>query len=233
MRRLSILGTVLVVITSVASAQDAASCPAPRFQPQLMTPPALQIPRDAALVVGLFAAGATAGGVNDLPPVTLTRRNREVAFVREAIAPGLYRLRPDATRMRGRYDLTGVPGAPPLVFGRPGIGAPPAQPSVERVERYLVAGAGGSRTELRAHLSFPMPARVVAVLVFWGDDPEPDLFARAAPTSSSVVLYRSSGDCSELPRGASAPPRNGTVSVAFVDGYGQVSARSEAVTIGG
>ena len=227
MRRASFSCLVLLAAASVAVAQDT-SCPDATFQAQLMTPPALRIPRDAGLVVGLFFGGT----LRDLPPVSLTRRRRETAFVREEIAPGLFRLRPDTERIYGRWTLTGLPGVPPLIFGRPGIGAAPTQPRLERVERYLVASAEGSRSEVRAHFAFPIPEDIVAIVTYWGDDPEPDLFVRSVPTSQEIVLYASTGDCSQLPPGASAPPIDGNVRVAFVDQYAQMSPRSEPASLG-
>lgn len=202
-------------------------CPVATFRAQLMTPMAGRIPRDAALVVGLFEGGS----LRELPSISLQRRRREVAMIREAIAPGLYRLRPDARRVYGRYDVQGVEGSPQIIFGRPGTGAPPAAPRLERVERYIVANAEGSRAEVRAHFGFPIPQGVVAVLSYWGTDATPDLFTRATPSSQETVLFASSGRCAALPEGASAPPHEGQVRVAFVDLHGQVSPLSEPASL--
>ena len=122
MRRGSLIVSIMLATASVAVAQDA-SCPSATFQAQLMTPPALRTPRDARLVVGLFPGGTS----TDLPPLTLTRPRRETALTTERIAPGLFRLSPAAERMSGRWTITGFagPSPPPLIFGRPGIGAPP------------------------------------------------------------------------------------------------------------
>lgn len=222
---ISLLG---LVVASVAMAQDEPSCPEATFRAQLMTPVAGRIPRDASLVVGLFAGGEATG----LPAITLTRRRRELALVREAIAPGLFRLRPDTRRLSGRWDLQGVEGNPRLIFGRPGAGAAPPAPRLERVERYLVAGAEGSRAEVRAHFAFPIPEGIVAVVSYWGDDDDADLFVRATPAIRETVLFASSGRCPALPEGASAPPETGAVRVAFVDRYGHLSARSEPRPLG-
>lgn len=236
MRRIpSSAALILATVTaaSVAIAQDEAQqgaqegpsdtpseCAAPRFQAQLITPVAGRIPRDAGVVVGLFPGGS----LEDLPAaVQLSRRRRTTALRREVIAPGLYRLTPDARRIWGRWNVDGVEGSPELAFSRPGLPAPPATPRLTRVERYRAVSAGESHTELKAHFDFPTPNGVVAVLSYWGDDDEPDLWARAIPTQTQAVLWRSTGQCSELPPGATAPPREGNVRVAFVDQYGQVS----------
>lgn len=228
---------VLVAVTaaSVALAQEgepaedeAAECAAARFQAQLVTPVAGRIPRDASLVVGLFPGGS----LEDLPAaVQLSRRRRTTALTRAAIAPGLYRLTPDGRRIWGRWNLDGVEGSPQLRFSRPGLPAPPTTPELTRVERYRAVSGGESRTELKGHFEFPIPEGVVAVLSYWGSDDEPDLWARAIPTQNQAVLWQSTGRCSQLPPGASAPPREGTVRVAFVDRYGQVSQRSEPVPL--
>ena len=72
---------------------------------------------------------------------------------------------------------------------------------------------------------------MVALIAYFGDDAEPDLFARAIPTSRQLVIYASSGECAELPPGASAPPAEGDVRVAFVDQYGQTSPPSEPLRL--
>jgi len=228
MLRHGILFSSLVLVASVAVAQDEPSCSPAAFRAQLMTPVGGRIPRDAALVVGLFEGG----DATELPAPALTRRRRELALVREVIAPGLFRLRPDTARLSGRWDLQGVEGSPHLIFGPPGAGAPPPAPRLERVERYLVAGAEGSRAEVRAHFAFPIPEGIVAVVSYWGEDDAPDLFVRAIPAIREAVLFASSGRCPALPEGASAPPEEGAVRVAFVDRYGHLSARSEPRALG-
>jgi len=212
-----------------APANRAPACPRATFRPQLLTPPATRTPRDAHLVVGLFDGGT----FTDLPAVTLERGRRSTALIREAIAPGLYRLQPDARRIWGRWNLSGVPGATPLLFGRPGVGAPPVRPQITRVERYLVASGESTRTEVRAHFQFPVPPGVVAAILYWGDDPQPDGFASVTPTMQEAVLYQQSGECARLVSGATAPPTTGTVRMAFVGRYGQVSAISEPARLGG
>ena len=116
-----------------------------------------------------------------------------------------------------------MPGRPTLTFGRPGAGGAPAQPRLERVERYLVARGSGSSTEVRAHFASPVPPTVVAIVSYWGADPDPDLFAIAVPTTREAVLFSSAGECASLPEGASAPPEGASVRVAFVDRFGQSS----------
>ncbi|MEQ8459025.1 MAG: hypothetical protein RLO52_34395 [Sandaracinaceae bacterium] len=236
MRRLSIAplhlaaGLALTFVAVGALAQDdtnretqATPCPDATFQPQLMTPPAGRVPRDASIVVGLFPGGT----FRDLPPVQLTRRRREVALRREPIAPGLYRLTPDVRRIYGRYDVSGVVGSPEIVFGRPGAPAPPTTPRVSRVERYLRASGGEMTRELRAHFGFPIPNGVVAVLAYWDGDASPDHWVRAVPTRTDAVIWSASGACTPQPEGASPPPASGSIRLAFVDQYGQVSQPSE------
>lgn len=233
MRRLSsALIFVFVLAAAGALAQDeeslaAAPCPEATFQPQLMTPLAGRVPRDASIVVGLFPGGT----LRELPPVQLTRRRREIALRREAIAPGLYRLTPDVRRIYGRYDVSGVVGSPQIVFGRPGAPAPPTTPRVDRVERYLRASGGEMRREIRAHFGFPIPQGVIAVLAYWGDDASPDHWVRAVPTRSDAVIWSAEGACAPLPEGASPPPASGPVRFAFVDQYGQVSQPSEPTAL--
>lgn len=234
-RRVSVLLVSLVIacaIASVSVAQERAddstpSCPQPGFALQLMTPAAGYLPRDGALVAGLFPGGSRTSAA---PPsgIALTRGRRSVAVRAETIAPGLFRLVPETTRLSGRYDLSGVASAPQLYFRRAPLPAPPAVPGLERVERYLVAGAEGRRLEVRAHFAFPIPADVVAIVSFWGDDDTPDAFVRSAPMQSSLVLFASSGSCPTHPPGTTPPPESeGTVRVGFVDRHGQLSGLSE------
>ncbi len=204
------------------------ACPPPQFSPQLLTPLTGVHPRDAALVVGL----APGGSVTRVPPIELTRGRRRVSTVAETIAPGLVRVRPDTRRVYGRYTLAGVAGDPEVRLGRGTPSAAPTAPRLERVERYLVASPDGERTEVRAHFGFPVPQGVVAILVYWGADEEPDLFARATPTRDEAILFTQHGACPSLPPGASPPPAQGDVRVAFVDALGQVSAPSEARSLG-
>ncbi len=216
-----------VASVSVAQAPEPPSCPRPGFTLQLMTPAAGYLPRDGALVAGLFLGGPVVSG--DPPAgVALTRGRRSVAVRSETIAPGLFRLVPETTRLSGRYDLTGVATTPQLYFRRAPLAAPPTVPALERIERYLVAGADGRHLELRAQFAFPIPEGVVAVLSYFGDGDTPDAFVRSAPTQSSLVLYSSGGDCDTHPPGTHPPPESGgTVRVAFVDQHGQVSRISE------
>jgi hypothetical protein len=147
----------------------------------------------------------------------------------EPIAPGLFRLRADAQRLRGSYDLSGLPGAPPLTFRRAALPPPPVAPGLERAERYLVASGAERRLEVRAHFSFPLPPDVVAVVSAWGEDDTPDAWVRSSPTQRSLVLFTTRGECDPVPQGASTPPQTGgTVRVAFVDRHGQLSPLSEA-----
>jgi len=216
-----------LLIASSALAQDAPACPEGTFGLRLLTPPSGRIPRDAAFVVGLSGEGT----FRELPPIQLNRGRRDVAMIRETIAPGLFRLRPDTRRIWGRWQI-GVPGAPPILFGRPGTGSPPTRPRLERVERYRVASGGASRTEVRAHFGFPLPDGVVAVVAFWGDDDQPDGWAQAVPTARDIVVSRVEGDCPQLAPGATAPPESGSVRVAFVGRYGQLGPISEPATYG-
>lgn len=226
LRRLAPFALCLI-LAATAFAQDDA-CPEATFSPRLLTPPALTIPRDAALVVGLVDEGT----FRALPPLYLARGRRRTGLVQEPIAPGLVRLRPDARRIYGQWQLEGVPGATPLVFGRPGVDPPPIAPRLERVERYLVATGEGSRTELRAHFDFPIPETVVAAVFYWGDDAQPDGFAPTIPTAQELVLWRQTGDCARVPEGGSAPPAAGTVRLAFVGRYGAVSPPSTPARFG-
>lgn len=219
------LAALLCLMASAASAQRT-ECPPARLAPQLMTPAAGTVPREAAILVGMFASGTSAGA----PVAALRRGNRLVIPLRnETIAPGLFRLIPNGTqRLAGSYAIDGIAGAPALVFSRSSRPAPPSVPALERVERYSVASGGDPRIEVRAHIGFPMPDSVAAVVSYWDGDDEPDLFVRAIPQQSSVVLYSSSSDCA-LPDGASPPPADGgQVRIAFVDLYGQISPLSAA-----
>lgn len=216
----------LLLVASAALAQDEPACP-DTFGLRLLTPPTGRIPRDAAFVVGLFGEGT----YRELPEIRLTRGRRDVAMVSETIAPGLYRLRPDTRRIWGRWQI-GVPGAPQILFGRPGTGPAPTRPRLERVERYLVASGGESRTEVRAHFAFPTPEGVVAVVTFWGADEEPDGWVAAIPTERDAVISRVEGDCAQLAPGATTAPESGPVRVAFVGQYGQLGPISEPVTYG-
>jgi hypothetical protein len=210
-----------------ASASDR-DCPTPQFRAQMMTPVAGRVPRDASLLVGLVPGGS----LRELPAtVQLRRRRRTVALRREAIAPGLYRLTPDVRRIWGRYDVEGVEGEPRVRFSRPGLPAPPSTPRLSRVERYRAVSGGESRLQLEAHFEFPIPQGVVAVVSYWGDDDAPDLWSRAVATQNRAVLYSAAGECTPLPPGASAPPSEGTVRVAFVDRFGQVSQASAPVSL--
>ncbi len=233
-------GVIGCAIASVSMAQDAPdehaeerpetpppqpepACPRTGFTAQLMTPAAGYLPRDSAMVAGLFPGGSDTSGA--LPSgLELTRGRRSVSVRSEPIAPGLFRLVPETSRIWGRYHLSGVATSPQLYFRRAPLPATPATPVLERVERYRVASAAGPHLEVRAHFSFPIPESVVAVLSYWGDHATPDAFVRGAPTQSSLVLYAGSGRCDDHPPGTNAPPETGgTVRVAFVDRHGQVS----------
>lgn len=220
--------TAIVAIASAALAQDdTAPCAPEGFTAQLMTPAAGYLPRDGALVVGVFAGGS---GPSELPAgIALTRGRRSVAVRSERIAPGLFRLIPESQRLAGSYVLSGVAATPQLVFRRAPPAAPPTAPALERAERYLVASGSDRRLEVRAHFAFPIPENVVAVVSYWGDDEEPDSFTRAAPTQSSLVLSTTTDGCETHPEGTHPPPQTGgRVRVAFVDLHGQVSPISEA-----
>ncbi|HJL14909.1 MAG TPA: hypothetical protein RMH99_04595 [Sandaracinaceae bacterium LLY-WYZ-13_1] len=233
----TLVGAVILVATgSLALAQEdgagadgEASCPAPTFSARLLTPVAGRVPRDASLLLALVPGGSLSG----LPDGLQLRRGRRrtIALQREEIAPGLYRLTPDTRRIWGRWNVEGVQGEPRIRFSRPGLPATPTTPRVSRVERYRVVSSEGSRVELKAHFEFPIPEGVVAVISHWGTDDEPDLWSQAVATQNAAVLWSSSGECDPLPPGASAPPREGSVRVAFVDRYGQVSPISEPVSI--
>lgn len=221
-----VLTAVALATASVAVGQDPPSCPEQGFVPQLMTPPAEYLPDAGGLVVGLVPGGRDASGT--LPALSLTRRRQTVALRSEPIAPGLFRLRADAQRLRGSYALSGLPGAPQLTFRRGALPPPPVAPGLERAERYLVATGDERRLEVRAHFAFPLPPDVVAVLSAWGDDDTPDAWVRSSPTQRSLVLFTTRGDCGAAPAGARNPPQTGgTVRVAFVDRHGQVSPLSE------
>ena len=212
---------------SPESQSPAQACRATGFVARMLTSSTDRIPRDAALVVSLVPGGP----YTELPAIGLQRRRRTTPLLPEQIAPGLFRLRPDARRIYGRWDVTGIPNVPPLVFGRPGVGAPPVQPELRRVERYMVASLEGSFIEVRAHLRFPVPSGVVAAVTYWGSDAEPDGFALTIPASQEVVLSRQTGECMPLPPGASAAPESGDVRISFVDRYGQVSPISAPATL--
>ena len=204
---------------------DAPQCAPAGVTPQLMTPLSGRLPRDASLVVGLFPGGAG----HELPAgVQLSRRRRTVALRREEIAPGLFRLTPETHRLWGRYDLDGVAGTPRLLFARRPIPAPPSAPRLQRLERYIAASSGEEpHTEVRAQLGFTVPQGVVAILAYWSDDDEPDAWVRAVPTRESAVILSVANGCPQGPPGTTAPDEEGTVRLAFVDLFGQVSELSE------
>lgn len=219
------------LLAQVALAQDGDEpCARPGFSAQLMTPAAGYLPRDGALVVGMFPGGS---GPSTLPPgIALTRGRRSIALRSETIAPGLFRLIPETQRLGGSYVLSGVAATPQLLFRRTPLAAPPTAPALERAERYLVASGSERRLEVRAHFGFPIPEDVVAVVSYWGDDATPDAFTRAAPTQRSLVLFTTTGPCDAHPEGTSAPPQTGgRVRVAFVDRHGQLSQISDAQAI--
>lgn len=214
------------VVTPDSAGDPAAAdsaCASATFRAQLLTPTAGRIPRDMGLVVGLVPGGT----LTDVPTMTLDRRRRSIATRIERLAPGLARVVPDAPRVAGRYTLTGVQGAPELLFSRAAVPPPPAQPRLERLERYVVASSDGPRTELKAHFGFPIPNGVVAVLVYLGDSDRPSFYARATPTLREALLHRDSG-CPTLPEGSTPPPADGSLRVAFVDLYGHTSPISDA-----
>ncbi|MGE0788876.1 MAG: hypothetical protein AB7S26_24595 [Sandaracinaceae bacterium] len=219
------LGAAILAVGWFASAQP--RCAQTGFSPQLLTPLGGRHPSSAAFVVGMAPGGTFRGP----PPILMHRGRRDVRTVAVPIAPGLYRVSPDGARVAGRYTLTGVAGDPELEFGRVTGSAPPPAPRLERVERYRLAGSGAERTEVRAHVQFPIPDGVIAVVAYWGADSEPDLFARATPTQTEVLLYSEHQGCPPLPEGASAPPTQGDVRIAFVDAYGQISQPSDASSL--
>ncbi len=227
-REALLASAIACAIASAAVAQDE-PCPREGFTAQLMTPAAGYLPRDGALVVGLFPGGSSPSAAPS--GLTLTRGRRSVALRTETIAPGLFRLVPETTRLGGSYVLSGVAGGPQLLFRRLPLPAAPTTPALARAERYLVASGDERRLEVRATFDFPLPEDVVAVVSWFGDDDEPDAFARSAPTQRSLVLF-TSGGCEPHPEGTNAPPETGgSVRVAFVDKHGQVSPRSEAASI--
>ena len=204
-----------------------ARCAMRPLRPQLMTPLAGRIPRDGALLVGLRPGpGRGRGGFP--AAFALERRRRSVALARVPIAPGLVRLVPEG-RARGRYRVPTLPGAPEVIFGRPGLPAPPIAPRVQEVHRFLVAavGRGAPRTEVRATLTHPVPAGVVAVVTWWAGDTEPAVFVPAQPMAREALLFASPRRCTSAPEGTRPPPEQTTARVAFVDVYGQLSPRSD------
>jgi hypothetical protein len=217
---------VLALSTAAFASAQNGDCARAALAPQVMTPPAGTIPRDAAILVGMFPAAAPGP---DTPVAALRRGRRTIALRSEAIAPGLFRLVPNTNdRLAGSYTVEGISSAPSLMYSRPGRPAPPSAPSIERAERYSVASGGGARTEVRVHVGFPIPDAVAAIVSYWDGDDEPDLFVRAVPQQQSVVVYTSTALCT-MPNGSTPPPdTGGSVRIAFVDLYGQISALSEA-----
>ena len=184
-----------------------------------MTPLSGRLPRDAGVVVGLFPGGT----LRALPPLSLTRRRSTVPVRVETIAPGLHRVLADTRRIGGRYTLSGVAGDPELLYARARIPPPPARPAIDRVERYIATSGTESRTEVKVHYSFPIPAGVVAVVAAFGDSDSPTIFARGVPQQNNTVIWSGAEGCTELPAGSQAPPQEGTIRVAFVDLHGQMS----------
>lgn len=225
MRRSRFLVLPVFIALLAAPAAVDARCARRVLVLSMLTPSAGTVPRDGAVVAGLLPA---AGGPEGMPAsFSLVRGRRSTPMRSEAIAPGLVRLVPEG-RVAGSYRIEGVAGSADVIFARPGLpGAPPA-PRLDHAERYLVARGREQMVEVRAHFEHPIPENVIAIVTYWGDDPEPDGFVRAIPMAQEQIVY-GRGRCDPEPEGTHAPPEGETtLRVAFVDRVGQVSPLSGA-----
>ena len=82
-----------------------------------------------------------------------------------------------------------------------------------------------------ARLAADPPADALGVVVYSGATTTALLFAPTSGRSRTVPLYAQPGRCGFHVPGA-MPPRSGaTVTLAFVDGWGRLSARSGPITV--
>lgn len=204
--------------------------------PQRLTPTTVSIPRDGGGIVVALRSASRA--TQEMPAgVQLTRGRRTQDLVGRALAPGLVRFASVTRLTTGTWTAAALGPDASVIVGRrdpmPGV---PTRPVVTELRRLAATSSGRSapRTEIRATLEFPVPAGIVAILTYWGDEgAAPAAWEPVIQGQRDVVIWQQTPACESDPAGRTGPPEGPTTTarIAYVDQFGQVSPPSAPVAV--
>lgn len=225
----SLLAAALGVIVPTAGAD----CAVQGLVPRMLTPSTASLPRDGGgIVVGMRG---TAGAGSPMPAsLAFTRGRRTQELVGQPLAPGLVRFAAVSRLIAGPFATTSLGAPMSLTISRAVLPGVPTRPSVREMRRVAATGMSASRTpraEVRATLEFPVPAGIVAVLAYWGEQGGATSWQPAIQGQTEIVAWSEPGRCDAAPVGTIGPSGGAVGRIAYVDAFGQVSPPSPSVPV--
>jgi hypothetical protein len=225
---------VLALVAAFARDAHAGACMMPGFAPEVLTHSGDPLPVDGGVLVGLTTGNTYARDGTD-PSQQASWRfrvgKREVKPVMTALAPGLavYAV---PKRKKGKVTLldqdrkkrgTYTAGAKQkLALAAPVI----ASMAVSQWNEYR----GGTGMSVTVTLDAAPPADAYGLIAYTGDQALTYAVVTGV-TTPDVMLYRSPGRCGMQAPGTQVPSPGTTITLAWVDHVGRVSARSATFTV--
>lgn len=236
-RRVSIAVLACVWMWASSTARVDADCATQALVPRVLTPTTVAIPRDGGgIVVGMRPASQAASA--EMPAaVQLTRGRRTQELVARVLAPGLVRFAAVSRLTAGQWTAAALGPNAALTVGRrdplPGVPTRPVVTELRRVAATGMSARRAPRTEVRATLEFPVPAGIVAIVTYWGDEgAAASAWEPVIQGQRDVVIWQETPECEVDPAGRTGPPEGAAMGrIAYVDQFGQVSPPSAPVAI--
>ena len=205
---------VALALGLLSSEALAGPCAVIPNEPVILTPDKATIPADGGIVVALEPAYHPTPGGPTPPLDTWTFGDgRKVRPVH--LAPGLETV-----------PVTGATATLKWVTVGAGKRAPLAAPKVVQVAVKTAVEMRHSSTTVTATFA-DVPAGVIAVVAF---DKTGAAKSWAIPSGKTAAIY-ATGGCTTSPNGTTPTNRGETITLAFVDDGGRMSAPSTAVTV--
>lgn len=221
---LGFLGPVIAIVATLAPAPARAGQCAPRIlSPKIVTADSATIPKGGGLVV----VQSDDSSVTAIGPISSWRfvdKKRRVAPTLRAIAPGLTVLAPVGTRLdnakRGKLRT--------FTLGKDATSPRPA-PTVKSIEQ--LRSAQGYRVTTYVSVELDQPVTADQFLVAYDKEGKvARSFGTAKSGDTHVVIY-TAGECTLLPDGTQVTQAGDSITLAWLDTTGQLSARSAAVAV--
>jgi len=225
--------SLLLLLTLLPQPVDA-SCMRTEFIPVLMTLRDTKLPADGGFLVGFGYSTKTEDleqTGTDPSDVKWTARDRKhpIALTRTALAPGLSVYRP--TDGVTAFTIANAKGKQLAAYTRDDKSAP-ATLAAPKPRSIVVKSFRSTTRDATLELTAAPPPEAVALIVY--SDPKTAVSFVTLPDThdklTSLDVYHSGGHCSNEVPGKGGLMTGTTVTFAYVDAFGRVSATSTAIT---
>jgi hypothetical protein len=233
--------TAAVVAVGLLASDAGAKCALQVLDSEIITHAGDEIPANGGVLVGWTTSHDRGGRIDGTDPVIhpawkFREKKKLMRAVMTQLAPGLAAYAPKVTRNKKHTVV--LKGDSGKTLGTYKIAkqnrkwvAHPA-PGIKTVTRTVTEGfRGGDEISINVTLDAAPPADAYALIAYDASDVALTWRPILDPAATAIVVYDSPGHCGTEPPGMRPPGAGDSITFAWVDKFGRLSARSAAATV--